>query len=78
MVSTLTRRESMDGAQHRGHQLQRRDSCEQNCEPVTLLAEAFLALKDLVAISNGSACTSPSYTASHVVLLLGPWGFSGA
>ncbi len=27
----------------------------------------MLALKDIVAISNGSACTSQSYTASHVL-----------
>jgi cysteine desulfurase len=28
---------------------------------------AMVALKDLVAISNGSACTSQNYTASHVL-----------
>ena len=27
----------------------------------------MLALKELVAISNGSACTSQNYTASHVL-----------
>ena len=27
----------------------------------------MVALKDLVAISNGSACTSQNYTASHVL-----------
>jgi cysteine desulfurase len=27
----------------------------------------MVALKDLVALSNGSACTSQSYTASHVL-----------
>lgn len=31
----------------------------------------MLALKDLVAISNGSACTSQNYTASHVLLAMG-------
>lgn len=31
----------------------------------------MLALKDLVAISNGSACTSQSYTASHVLTAMG-------
>ncbi len=29
--------------------------------------DALVALKDLVAISNGSACTSSSYTPSHVI-----------
>jgi cysteine desulfurase len=27
----------------------------------------MLALKEIVAISNGSACTSQNYTASHVL-----------
>ncbi len=31
----------------------------------------MLALKDLVAISNGSACTSSSYTPSHVLRAMG-------
>ena len=31
----------------------------------------MLALKDLVAISNGSACTSQNYTASHVLTAMG-------
>lgn len=31
----------------------------------------MLALKDIVAISNGSACTSQSYTASHVLTAMG-------
>lgn len=31
----------------------------------------MLALKDLVAISNGSACTSQSYAASHVLTAMG-------
>lgn len=31
----------------------------------------IVALKDLVAISNGSACTSASYTPSHVMLAMG-------
>lgn len=31
----------------------------------------IVALKDLVAISNGSACTSSSYTPSHVIKALG-------
>jgi cysteine desulfurase len=32
---------------------------------------AILCLKDLVAISNGSACTSASYTPSHVLKAMG-------
>ncbi|WP_210397388.1 cysteine desulfurase DndA [Motiliproteus sediminis] len=32
---------------------------------------AIVALKDLVAISNGSACTSSSYTPSHVLTAMG-------
>ena len=31
----------------------------------------IVALKDLVAISNGSACTSSSYTPSHVIKAMG-------
>jgi cysteine desulfurase len=31
----------------------------------------MLALKDVVAISNGSACTSQTYTASHVLTAMG-------
>lgn len=31
----------------------------------------IVALKDLVAISNGSACTSNSYTPSHVLMAMG-------
>ncbi len=31
----------------------------------------IVALKDLVAISNGSACTSCSYTPSHVIKAMG-------
>jgi cysteine desulfurase len=31
----------------------------------------MLALKDLIAISNGSACTSQNYTASHVLTAMG-------
>ena len=35
-------------------------------------SEAFIvALKDLVSISNGSACTSSSYTPSHVLKAMG-------
>lgn len=32
---------------------------------------AIVALKEIVAISNGSACTSSSYTLSHVLLAMG-------
>ena len=31
----------------------------------------ILALKEIVAISNGSACTSQNYTASHVLTAMG-------
>jgi len=31
----------------------------------------MLALKDVVAISNGSACTSQNYTVSHVLSAMG-------
>jgi cysteine desulfurase len=31
----------------------------------------IVALKDLVAISNGSACTSSSYTPSHAIKAMG-------
>lgn len=31
----------------------------------------IVAVKDLVAISNGSACTSSSYTPSHVIKAMG-------
>lgn len=35
------------------------------------VSAAVVALKDLVAISNGSACTSSSYTPSHVIKAMG-------
>lgn len=52
---------------------------ERHCLPSTLNiafpgadSEALiLALKDLVAVSNGSACTSSSYTFSHVLTAMG-------
>ena len=31
----------------------------------------IVGIKDLVAISNGSACTSSSYTPSHVLMEMG-------
>ena len=35
-------------------------------------SEALLvALKDIIAFSNGSACTSSSYTPSHVIKAMG-------
>jgi cysteine desulfurase len=39
--------------------------------PVLDSEAVMLALKDMVAISNGSACTSQSYTASHVLATMG-------
>lgn len=39
--------------------------------PVLDSEAAMLALKDVVAISNGSACTSQNYTASHVLTAMG-------
>jgi len=38
---------------------------------VILKVRLFVALKDLVAISNGSACTSICYTPSHVIKAMG-------
>jgi len=34
---------------------------------LTPIYELMVVLKDLVAISNGSACTSTSYTPNHVL-----------
>jgi len=43
-----------------------------NCSFDGLDSEALMiALKDLIAISNGSACTSSSYTTSHVLKAMG-------
>lgn len=43
-----------------------------NCSFAGLDSEALIvALKDLIAISNGSACTSSSYTPSHVLKAMG-------
>ncbi|OAD18998.1 Cysteine desulfurase IscS [Candidatus Thiomargarita nelsonii] len=39
---------------------------------------AMLALKGLVAISNGSACTSSNYTPSHVLKAMGETEIQGA
>jgi cysteine desulfurase len=38
---------------------------------VILKVRLFVALKDLVAISNGSTCTSSCYTPSHVIKAMG-------
>jgi cysteine desulfurase len=38
---------------------------------VALGKAAELAARDVVAISNGSACTSQNYTASHVLTAMG-------
>lgn len=57
-----------------------RYSGDQNCVMPHVLNVAFpgmdsealiVSLKDLVAISNGSACTSSSYTPSHVLTAMG-------
>ena len=43
-----------------------------NCSLPGINSEAaILALKEIVAISNGSACTSSSYSPSHVLLDMG-------
>jgi len=38
---------------------------------LTPIYELMVTLKDLVAISTGSACTSTSYTPSHVLKVMG-------